>query len=68
VEINAADAQKLAVNDGDFVQVSIGNDTVRVRARVNGAAPKGSILLPRHLSGEVTPLSLTQGSVTKIGG
>ncbi|MFN8378382.1 MAG: molybdopterin-dependent oxidoreductase [Anaerolineae bacterium] len=68
VEINAADAEKLALKDGEYVQVSIGDDTVRARARVNGAAPKGSILLPRHLSGEVTPLSLTQGSVTKIGG
>ena len=68
VEINAADAEKLALRDGDFVQVTVGDDTVRARAHVNGTAPQGSILLPRQLSGEVTPLSLTQGSVTKIGG
>ena len=67
VEINAADAKALALNDGDYVQVSIGDETVRARARVNGTAPKGAVLLPRRLSGEVTPLSLTQGTLTKIG-
>ncbi len=68
VEINAADAEKLALHDGDLVQVALGDGSVRARARVNGAAPKGSVLLPRHLGGEVTPLSLTTGAVTKIGG
>ncbi|MBL8146422.1 MAG: NADH-quinone oxidoreductase subunit NuoG [Anaerolineae bacterium] len=68
VEISAADAEKLALKDGDYVQVSAGDHTVRARARVNHAAPKGSIVLPRRLSGEVTPLSLTHGTVTKIGG
>jgi hypothetical protein len=34
---------------------------------VNGAAPKGTVLLPRHLSGDVTPMSLSAGAVTKIG-
>jgi anaerobic selenocysteine-containing dehydrogenase len=67
VEINAADAEKLALRDGDFVQVTVGEDTVRARAHVNGAAPKGTVLLPRHLSGDVTPMSLSAGAVTKIG-
>ncbi|HYO87727.1 MAG TPA: NADH-quinone oxidoreductase subunit NuoG [Candidatus Limnocylindrales bacterium] len=67
VEINAADAENLAVHDGDFVQVTVGEETIRARAHVNGAAPKGTVLLPRHLSGEVTPMSLTTGTVTKIG-
>jgi NADH-quinone oxidoreductase subunit G len=67
VEINAADAEKLALRDGDFVQVTVGEDTVRAQARVNGAAPKGTVLLPRHLSGDVTPMGLSAGAVTKIG-
>ncbi len=67
VEINAADAKDLGVQDGDFVQVTIHDETIRARAHVNGAAPEGAVLLPRHLSGEVTPMSLTAGAVTKIG-
>ena len=50
VEINAADAKKLKIADGDLVQVSVGASTVQAQAHVNGAAPAGTVLLPRHLS------------------
>lgn len=67
VEINAADAKKLGINNGDMVQIAVENaEVVRVRAHVNGAAPKGTVVLPRHLSDTPAPLSITAGEVTKI--
>ena len=66
VEINAADALKLKIADGDLVQVSIGASTVQAKAHVNGAAPEGTVLLPRHLSDVVTPLALAPGEVRKV--
>jgi NADH-quinone oxidoreductase subunit G len=66
VEINAADAKKLKIADGDLVQISVGDSAVQVRAHVNGAAPEGSVLLPRHLTDEATPLALAAGKVAKV--
>ncbi len=66
VEINAADAKKLKIADGDLVQISVGDSTVQVKAHVNGAAPEGSVLLPRHLGDEATPLALAAGKVAKV--
>jgi NADH-quinone oxidoreductase subunit G len=66
VEINAADAQKLKIADGDLVQVSVGGSTVQARAHVNGAAPVGTVLLPRHLSDEAAPLAPAPGEVRKV--
>lgn len=66
VEINAADAARLKIADGDLVQVSAGASTVQARAHVNGAAPEGTVLLPRHLSGTATPLALATGEVRKV--
>lgn len=66
VEINAADAKKLKIEDGDLVQVSAGASIVQARAHVNGVAPEGTVLLPRHLSGTAVPLSLAAGEVRKV--
>jgi NADH-quinone oxidoreductase subunit G len=67
VEINSADAKKLGINNGDVVQVSAENGiSVQVRAHVNGGAPQGAVILPRHLSETVTPLTITSGEVTKV--
>jgi anaerobic selenocysteine-containing dehydrogenase len=66
VEINAADAQTLKIADGDLVQVTVGASQVQARAHVNGAAPAGTVLLPRHLSGTATPLAVAPGEVRKV--
>ncbi len=66
VEINAADAKKLKIADGDLVQVSAGASVVQARAHVNGAAPEGTVLLPRYLSGTAAPLALAAGEVRKV--
>jgi NADH-quinone oxidoreductase subunit G len=68
VEINSADAKKLGIADGDTVQVTVDNvpDAVEVRAHVNGGAPKGTLVLPRHLSDNPAPLTVTVGEVAKV--
>lgn len=66
VEINAADAAKMAINNGDMVQVRVNEIAVQVRAHVNGAAPEGSVLLPRHLSEQPVPLTIAAGDVSKV--
>jgi NADH-quinone oxidoreductase subunit G len=69
VELNAADAKKAGIKNGDVVEVSAENDVkVRVRAHVNGAAPEGTALLPRHLAGTATPLTISVGEVSKVEG
>ncbi len=66
VEINAADAKQMKIADGDLVQVKVGESAVEVRAHVNGKAPAGSVLLPRHLTNNATPLALAVGKVAKV--
>jgi NADH-quinone oxidoreductase subunit G len=66
-EINSADAAKLGINAGDVIEIRVENLTpVRVRAHVNGGAPEGSIVLPRHLTDEPVPMTITVGQITKI--
>jgi NADH-quinone oxidoreductase subunit G len=66
VEINVADASNLKIADGDMVQVTVGGNTVRVKAYVNGGAPAGTVLLPRHLTAEAVPLAPAPGEVRKV--
>ncbi|MEL6148677.1 MAG: molybdopterin-dependent oxidoreductase, partial [Chloroflexota bacterium] len=65
VEINAADGEKMGIADGDTVNVSFDNDEIEVIARVNGAAPQGTALLPRHLAETATPMVPTVGKISK---
>lgn len=66
VQINSADAKKLGVAQGDVVEVKGAGMSVRVRAFVNGSAPEGAAVLPRYLTDEATPLSLTVGEISKV--
>jgi NADH-quinone oxidoreductase subunit G len=65
VEINAADAKKMGISDGDKVRVTVGGASVVARAHVNGAAPKGAVLLPRNLADTAAPLTISSGEVSK---
>ncbi len=66
VEINAADAKKLGISDGDTVRVTADGSSVEARAHVNGAAPKGAVLLPRNLADSAAPLTISSGEVSKV--
>ncbi len=67
-EINSADAKRLNINNGDMVEIAIaGASAIRVRAQVDGRAPKGAVILPRHLATNAVPLTATVGSISKVG-
>lgn len=69
VEINSADAGRMGVSQGDVVEITAPDaQPVRVRANVNGGAPEGSVVLPRHLTETATPLTLTVGQINKVEG
>ncbi|MBL8117909.1 MAG: hypothetical protein JNJ78_10315, partial [Anaerolineae bacterium] len=54
------------ISNGDQVSVQFENgQSVRVQAHVNGGAPKGTLVLPRHLSDVAVPLTVTVGDVSK---
>jgi NADH-quinone oxidoreductase subunit G len=66
VEINSADAAHMRIADGDVVQVTVGGAALRVRAHVNGGAPQGTVVLPRHLSDTAAPMTIAAGEVKKV--
>ncbi len=69
VEIHSADAKKLGIQDGDFVQIAVADaPTLRARAHVNGGAPQGAVIVPRHLSETAAPLVVSVGEVRKAEG
>jgi anaerobic selenocysteine-containing dehydrogenase len=68
VEINESDAEKMGVHSGDVVEVAFGGGAVRVKAHVNGGAPEGSVVLPRHLTDNPVPMGLAVGKITKVEG
>jgi NADH-quinone oxidoreductase subunit G len=55
VEINAADAAKAKIANGDTVTVEIGKQKIKVTARVNGTAPQGVVLVPMNTLDEPVP-------------
>ncbi|TVR24262.1 MAG: NADH dehydrogenase (quinone) subunit G [Anaerolineaceae bacterium] len=66
VEVNAADAARLDINNGDVVEVKLPDVSVRVRASVNGGAPEGALVLPRHLTDDPTPMTVAVGEIAKV--
>jgi NADH-quinone oxidoreductase subunit G len=65
VELNEADAHKLGVQPGDVVEIAFGDETVRVRAGINGT-PAGVAVLPRQLADKATPFLPTSGTIKKV--
>ncbi len=66
VEINSADAKNMGISNGDTVQITVGDALpVVARAHVNGGAPRGTVVLPRHLSDTPAPLTISAGTVAK---
>jgi NADH-quinone oxidoreductase subunit G len=66
-EINADDAAKLGVSDGDRIVVNAGGAQVEVVARVDGKAPAGTVLLPRQLTDTPSPIYPAACTVQKVG-
>lgn len=66
VVINHEDAKKKKIAQGDVVEVTVGNVSVRVRASISEEIAKGSVALPRHMTPTVTPMLITTGSINKV--
>jgi len=66
VEVNAKDAEKMGIAQGDVVEIKADGVVVRAKAHVNGGAPQGSIVLPRYLTNDATPMHITVGEISKV--
>ncbi len=65
VIINSSDAENMGIADGDRVDVSAGASRVRVLARLSDEICRGAVALPRHMTEEATPMTLTSGVVNR---
>jgi NADH-quinone oxidoreductase subunit G len=65
VDLNAADAARLDVRDGDSLTLAAGDWQVSAPARVGGRAPEGVVLMPAGL-GPVVPPRATLVTVSAV--
>ncbi|GAB4519601.1 MAG: NADH-quinone oxidoreductase subunit NuoG [Anaerolineae bacterium] len=66
-EINAADAARMGIKQGDVVEIRTPEQgAVRVKAYVNGGAPEGAVVLPRYLTDVPAPMTITVGEISKV--
>ena len=65
--INADDAASRGIIEGDFIEIKTGESSVRVQASLSDDIAAGAVALPRHLTDEAIPLTITRGSVSKVG-
>lgn len=65
VLLNSADAKKLKVADGDYVEINFGSGSVTVRAHVSDDVSAGAAILPRKLSDDATPMTPVAGVISK---
>ena len=64
---NSEDADRLKVGAGDTVEIEIDDGpAVQVQVAVDDGVPKGSVVLPRHLTTTAMPLAPAAGKVSKV--
>ncbi len=64
--VNSDDAAALGINDGDTIEIRAGEASVRVQAALSDDMAAGAVALPRHLTAEAIPLSITAGCISKV--
>jgi len=64
--VNVDDAAAMGIGQGDIVEIRAGESTVRVQAALSEEISAGAVALPRHLTAEAIPLTITTGSISKI--
>ncbi len=64
--VNVDDAAAMAISEGDIVEIRAGESSVRVQAMLSDEISAGAVALPRHLTEEAIPLTITAGSISKI--
>jgi len=66
VELNSQDAAQLGIADQDRIMLSVGDHQIKARARVNGKAPVGVVLLPLQLLESPPPTAPAVCVVQKV--
>ncbi|MDE2636864.1 MAG: molybdopterin-dependent oxidoreductase [Chloroflexota bacterium] len=64
--INSADAAAMGISDGDIVEIAAGESRVRVRATLSEDIAAGAVALPRHLTDEAIPLTVSAGRIRVV--
>ena len=64
--VNSDDAAAMRISDGDIVEIRAGESKVRVQAALSDEIAAGAVALPRHLTEEAIPLTITAGSISKV--
>ena len=64
--INSTDAAAMGISDGDIVEIVAGESRVRVRAALSEDIAAGAVALPRHLTDEAIPLTVTAGRIRVV--
>ena len=64
--VNSADAAAMGISDGDIVEIVAGETSVRVRATVSDEIAARTVALPRHLTDEAIPLTVTAGRIRVV--
>ena len=64
--VNAANGAAMEIADGDMVEIHAGDASVRVRAALSGDIASGAVALPRHVTDEAIPMTITAGSIRKV--
>jgi NADH-quinone oxidoreductase subunit G len=66
VVLNAEDAKRLDLAEGDIVSLAFGVQGVEATVRVDANAPAGAALLPRNLSDRPVPAVPVAGTINKV--
>ncbi len=64
--VNSDDAAALGIDAGDIIEIRAGDASVRVQAALSDEISAGAVALPRHLTAEAIPLTITTGSISRI--
>jgi len=64
--VNSADAAAMGISEGDIIEIRAGEASVRVQAALSDEISAGAVALPRHLTAEAIPMTMTTASISKI--
>ncbi|MDE2854781.1 MAG: 2Fe-2S iron-sulfur cluster-binding protein [Chloroflexota bacterium] len=64
--INAADGVAWEIAEGDIVEILAGEAQWQVRAALSDDIAPGAVALPRYLTDEAIPMTVTTGSIRKV--
>ena len=64
--VNAADAAARGIIPGDILEIRAGKARLRARATLSAEITAGTVALPRHLTEDAVPLTLSRGDISRV--